>query len=310
MNNNKYPIRLENIKDRKKRQKKIAKFRDQTNIYKIENNRLLIKKKIETKNHRKIKSNNNIIIENKANEFIESIEKFSLEDKSEKIENINNNHNLTNEKENFNRNIYNDTNKSININIRSNSIQYVWKKIPFQNEVIPLCENMHIATNHGGINTCQKALRNSEYFSEGYSSIMIKVIKNCTKCISLSNNVAERPAMKHIIPEGPHYRYQSDIWELSKKALKNITYKYILEIKDCFSKWKWCYQLENKEGQTILRKIKSYFLAFGPPKIFQTDNGLEFCNIITDLYLENMGVKHIRSSPRYPESNGQIESQH
>jgi len=139
---------------------------------------------------------------------------------------------------------------------------------------------------------------------------MIKVIKNCAKCISLSNNVAERPAMKHIIPEGPHYRYQSDIWELSKKALKNITYKYILEIKDCFSKWMWCYPLENKEGQTILRKIKSYFLAFGPPKIFQTDNGLEFCNIITDLYLENMGVKHIRSSPRYPESNGQIESQH
>ena len=82
MNNNKYPIRLENIKDRKKRQKKIAKFRDQTNIYKIENNRLLIKQKIQTKNHRIIKSNNINIIEDKANELIECIEKFSLEDKS------------------------------------------------------------------------------------------------------------------------------------------------------------------------------------------------------------------------------------
>ena len=49
--------------------------------------------------------------------------------------------------------------------------------------------------------------------------------------------------------------------------------KYILEIIDHFSKWLWCYPLENKEGDNVLKNIKNYILAFGKPKIFQTDNG-------------------------------------
>ena len=29
-------------------------------------------------------------------------------------------------------------------------------------------------------------------------------------------NISERPDMKHIIPNGPHHRYQCDLWELDK----------------------------------------------------------------------------------------------
>ena len=58
-----------------------------------------------------------------------------------------------------------------------------------------------------------------------------------------------------------------------------------------------------------MRKIKEYFLCFGISKIIQTDNGLEFCSIVSELYYENLGIKHIRSSPSYPQSNGKVESQ-
>ena len=139
---------------------------------------------------------------------------------------------------------------------------------------------------------------------------MLYVIKNCHKSAALTKNIAEKPVMKHIIPNGLHFRYQSDIWELSKTYFKHLRYKYVLEIKDSFSKWMWCYPLENKEKNTVLRKIKDFFIAFGPPKVFQTDNGLEFCNVATELYLENLNIQHIKSTPRYPESNGQIEAAH
>jgi len=139
---------------------------------------------------------------------------------------------------------------------------------------------------------------------------MITVIKNCSICAKLTRDISEKPEMKHIIPEGPHFRYQADLWELSNNNKYNFTYKYILEINDCFSKLLSCYPLENKEGKTVLPKNKDYFLLFGPPNIFQTDQGKEFCNIAIKLYLENLNVKYIRNSPRYPESNGQIEAQH
>ena len=72
----------------------------------------------------------------------------------------------------------------------------------------------------------------------------------------------------------------------------------------------WWYPLKNKEGNTVLNNIKSFFIVFEPSKILQKDNGLEFCNIDTALYLENLKVNHVSSSPRYPESNGQIKAQH
>ena len=85
-------------------------------------------------------------------------------------------------------------------------------------------------------------------------------------------SIVNRPKMKHIIPGGSHERYQGDLWEFDKEISEKLDYKYILEIKDCFSKWLWCYPLKDKKGSTVLREIKNYFLAFGKPTIIQTDN--------------------------------------
>ena len=59
-----------------------------------------------------------------------------------------------------------------------------------------------------------------------------------------------------------------------------------------------------------MREIKNYFIAFGKPFIIQTDNGGEFNNLEAKLFYEYNNIKHINSSSRSPESNGQIESQH
>ena len=139
---------------------------------------------------------------------------------------------------------------------------------------------------------------------------MANVIKNCSKCSILKHNISEKPPMKHIIPEGPHYRYQADLWELDKNIAEKLDYKYILEIKDCFSKFLMCYPLKNKNAESILNYIKNFFITFGTPKIIQTANGTEFNNLVSKIYYEEINVKHINTSVHYPESNGQVESQH
>ena len=94
---------------------------------------------------------------------------------------------------------------------------------------------------------------------------MANVIKNCTKCSILKHNISEKPPMKHITPEGPHYRYQADLWELDKNIAEKLNYKYILEIKDCFSKFLMCYPLKNKNAESILNYIKNFFYHFRSP---------------------------------------------
>lgn len=184
------------------------------------------------------------------------------------------------------------------------------KKIPFKNEVREICQYIHLNPLHGNFNKCQHFLLNSEFYWEGYSSDMKSVIYNCITCVKLNKSISNKPKMLHIIPEGPHYRYQADLWELNKDIAKKIKYKYILEVKDCFSKWLWSYPLYDKTGESVLRGIKNFFLAFGKPAIIQTDNGLEFNNQTAEIYYENNSIKHINSSPRYPVSNWQIEAQH
>lgn len=67
---------------------------------------------------------------------------------------------------------------------------------------------------------------------------------------------------------------------------------------------------KNKSGETVLNNNKNLFITFDPPKIIKKDNGTEFNNFVSEIYYENINVKHINVSAKYLESNGQIESQH
>ena len=65
------------------------------------------------------------------------------------------------------------------INNNKKNLVSIWKKIPYENEVIPICENIHELTKHGHLKLCQDLLFKSDYYWEGYSKTMKEVIKNC-----------------------------------------------------------------------------------------------------------------------------------
>ena len=77
-------------------------------------------------------------------------------------------------------------------------------------------------------------------------------------------------------------------------------YKYILSIKDCFSKYCWpVVPLTNKKELPIARALKSIFVQYGSHKYLHTDNGIEFCND-TIIILCKDTIKHER--PYHPQS--------
>lgn len=53
-------------------------------------------------------------------------------------------------------------------------------------------------------------------------------------------------------------------------------FKWILHIKDHFTKYTQLYALQSKEAEPIAKAFLQFIGAFLPPKIVQTDNGREF----------------------------------
>ena len=65
-----------------------------------------------------------------------------------------------------------------------------------------------------------------------------------------------------------------------------------------------------KNHKTINKElvhIKDFFTFVGKPQILQSDNGTEYNNGIINNFLTTNNVKHINSSPRYPQTNGVVE---
>ena len=56
--------------------------------------------------------------------------------------------------------------------------------------------------------------------------------------------------------------------------------------------------------------IKEFCYFVGYPKILQTDNGMEYNNNIIENFCNKYNIKHIKSRPRHPQTNGVVEVVH
>ena len=53
-------------------------------------------------------------------------------------------------------------------------------------------------------------------------------------------------------------------------------YKWIIQLKDHFTKFCWAQPLETKEAKEVHSVVRNIFYSFEPPRILQSDNGHEF----------------------------------
>ena len=86
-------------------------------------------------------------------------------------------------------------------------------------------------------------------------------------------------------------------------------YRYILVIKDCFSKFCWLKPTKTKSASEVHTILHNFFCYHeGPPKCLQTDNGKEFINEVVKNPYQSLEVKIIHGRPYQPESQGQVEN--
>jgi IS30 family transposase len=83
-------------------------------------------------------------------------------------------------------------------------------------------------------------------------------------------------------------------------------YKWILHIKDHFSKYTQLYLLKSKHIEPIAECFAQFITAFLPLKIMQADNRKEFKGALLIL-LQKYRIQVVNGAPQSPQTQGLVE---
>ena len=153
--------------------------------------------------------------------------------------------------------------------------------------------------SHLGIVKCKNRAAESFYWP-GMSTHIEDVVSNCKICLTFQNNNRIEPLMNHEIPDKPWTKIGCDILYMGRKM-------YLLAV-DYYSKWIELVPLSsNAHSQTVIDILKDMFSKLGIPKTLVSDGGPQFNSIYFQKFASEWSFKHIFTSPRNPQSNGQVE---
>ena len=191
------------------------------------------------------------------------------------------------------------------------------REVVFMKRAIELVKDLHQQTNEGicapgGINTLVRSFTATFYF-KGIRKIVREILDHCTGTCKLSKVI-------NTAPLAPVPNRTMSVMEEIQCDLINIVckkgvspscrheFKYILTMKDCFSKYCWLTPLTSKEAHPIARIINKIFPEQGPPRYFHSDNGSEFVNSLMREVCDKYSVKIKCGRPYHPQSQGQVEN--
>ncbi|KAL7076970.1 hypothetical protein ACQ4LE_003721 [Meloidogyne hapla] len=157
-----------------------------------------------------------------------------------------------------------------------------------------------IHNGHFGIVRCKNKARKHIWWPNINRDIE-DFIKLCQVCQKFS---PEEPQLSK------HYH-----WPESKTCFERIHIdlagpfvgKNFLVIIDSYSRFPWVFQVKNTNSAAIIKKIRGIFTTFGPPNTLVSDNGRQFVSFEFDSFLEDFGIRHLKSPPYHPPSNGLCE---
>lgn len=80
-----------------------------------------------------------------------------------------------------------------------------------------------------------------------------------------------------------------------------------LVVVDSHSKWLEVIPMSSTTAQKTVSVLRQLFTAYGLPEQVVSDNGPQFVSSEFSEFMRENGVKHIRTSPYHPSSNGEAE---
>ena len=163
--------------------------------------------------------------------------------------------------------------------------------------VLKLAHEVHV-----GIVRTKQLLR-AKYFWIGMNRDIEVMIKNCPECVASRPLNVNTPLQPTQLPKGPWVKGAVDI-------VGPIESKYLVTYIDYYSSYPEVAITRDITSKNIICILMNIFSRHGFPEEIVSDNGRQFVSQEFEQFLRSKNIKHVRSSPYYPRSNGKIERFH
>ena len=153
--------------------------------------------------------------------------------------------------------------------------------------------------NHPG--ACKmKSIARGYFWWPGLDKRIEELARSCPNC----------QAVKYKPPSAP-----LQPWSWPTKVLQRVHVDYLGPLQgamfmvavDAFSKWPEVFMMQNTTVCKTIDCLRSMFCRYGFPEQVVTDNGPQFTSEEFAIFMRSCGVKHIRSAPYHPATNGLAE---
>uniref|UniRef100_A0A7I4Y6B5 RNA-directed DNA polymerase n=1 Tax=Haemonchus contortus TaxID=6289 RepID=A0A7I4Y6B5_HAECO len=152
---------------------------------------------------------------------------------------------------------------------------------------------------HPGMTRMKMLARNYVYWTNINDDIET-FVRTCRRCQESAKNPVKTTLHSWPIEDKPWNRIHADF-------AGPINGKMYFVIVDAYSKWPEIVEMSSVTTSCTIRELRRLFAQFGNPQTLVTDNGTQFTSAEFDDFCTKNGIRHIKSPPFHPQSNGQAE---
>ena len=125
-------------------------------------------------------------------------------------------------------------------------------------------------------------------------------VRDCESCQYNRHHPPKAPLHPWEWPKRPWVRLHADY-------AGPVNGKMLLVLVDAYSKWLEVKAVSSATSAVTIEQHRSIFATHGLPEILVTDNGSNFTSTEFQEFTQRNGIKHVKTSPYHPSSNGLAE---
>lgn len=160
-----------------------------------------------------------------------------------------------------------------------------------------LLQELH--QDHPGV-TRMKSVARSYMWWPGLDKELETLAKSCQSCQAVKQAPSAAPLHPWVWPSRPWQRVHLDF------AGPFQGHMFLVGV-DAYSKWPEVRVMSTTTVTKTLDVLREWFAAHGIPEHVVTDNGPQFVADEFDTFTKRNGIKHVKSAPYHPASNGLAE---
>jgi transposase InsO family protein len=130
-------------------------------------------------------------------------------------------------------------------------------------------------------------------------------VLRCPQCQLMKKPDPTPQGLTPITPSEPLTRWGID--HTGPIEHSQLVKKHMLNAIEYATGWAECFWVEDITGGTTLAYMDQIRTRFGPIKEMISDNGTAFVNHLSEAWFERHGIRHLRSTPAHPRTNGRVE---